>query len=184
MKRTFQQLYVNFPQAAHEFSFWMMNQYKIREQDYDDSISEHRYIIAARFFGEPTEAPAYVNADGLEEKLEDMFNRYQQAIVMVSDKDPLKELTNLDWKTRNEMTEQSFTRKTNPGLRDCLILLTKFRLPGLSDALIPWKGITSEFGRQIHAMSDSSASLDEEQVWLENIQWAWDVSAGKIKIPF
>jgi len=181
MKKTFQQLYVNFPQVTHKFSFWMLSQYKIREEDYDDSISEHRYIIAARFFGESTDLPTFLNADGLEDRIEDMFDRYQKAEAIVSNQDPLDKLSNLDWKTRNDMTEKLFTRKTNPGLRDTLIRLTNFRLPALSDALIPLKVKKPEFGLKDQALE---TVMDNHQLWLDNIRWAWDVKANKIEIPF
>lgn len=181
MKTSFQQLYVNFPEAAHEFSFWMMNQYKIREQDYDDAISEHRYIIAARFFGESTNLPAFVNADALEQKILDMFDIYQKAAQIISNQDPLKELANLDWQTRNKMTENSFTRKTNPSLRDTLIPLTNFRLPSLSDTLVPFEDRKPEFKQEVLSVEHS---IDSDQFWIDNIKWSWDVRANKIQILF
>jgi hypothetical protein len=179
MKKTFQQLSVNFPQAMSEFAFWLVNQYKIREKEFDESISIHRYIIMARFIGENTEPPRFANDQLLETYIEDMLSRYESAINIVTKTDPLMDLTNLDWKTRNEMTEKTFTRQTNPSIRDTLVMLTNFRLPGLSDTLIPYKGRSLEFGRMV-----SLGEPDTDQFWIDNIKWAWDVNAGKIEIPF
>ena len=77
--------------------------------------------------------------------------------------------------------EKLFTRKTNPGLRDTLIRLTNFRLPALSDALIPLKVKKPEFGLKDQALE---TVMDNHQLWLDNIRWAWDVKANKIEIPF
>jgi len=184
MKRTFQQLYVDFPQATHEFSLWMLTNYKIREADYDDSISEHRYIIACRFLGESTDLPIFLNAEALENKIVELFERYEKAIATANSQDPLKELSNLDWETRNKMTEKSFTRRINPSLSDSLKPLTNFRFPGLSDALIPWKGRSSEFDHTVPAVSSANGNHVDHQMWLDNIKWCWDFHAGFFEIPF
>lgn len=181
MKRTFQQFSVNFPQAANEFEYWLMSQYRISPKDYDASITLHRYIIMARFLGEVTEPPRFVGDDAIEDLIVTMMERYENAINTSSKFDPLTDLTNLDWQTRNQVTEQSFVRQTRPSIHDAFIPLTNFRRPALSDTLIPYEGRSSDFAQTVTAVEDS---MDSEQFWIDNIQWAWDVQAGKIKIPF
>ena len=166
----------------NEFEFWLVNQYKIRPKDYDDSITLHRYIIMARFMGEPTDPPRFAGEDALEDMIEALVARYENAINVSSKRDPLTDLTNLDWETRNIMTEKTFVSQSNPSIKDALIPLTNFRLPSLSDTLIPWDRRSAQIPHQIEPSKESWAMM-EEITWKDNIQWAWDVSAGKIQIP-
>ena len=98
-------------------------------------------------------------------------------------KDPLKELNNMDWAQRNKHTEETFVRQTRPSIHDCLIDVSKMRRKNISDAMVPFVGRSSDFGRTVTAGDDDSLWLGD-QFWSNNIQWSWDVLAGKIEIPF
>lgn len=183
MKTTFQQFNVNFPKAASEFEYWLMSQYRISPKDYDESITIHRYVIMARFLGEVTEPPRFVGDDAIENMITAMLERYENAINVSSKFDPLMDLTNLDWQTRNKVTEQLFVRQSRPSIHDALISLTNFRRPSLSDALIPYEGRSFDFAQTVE-LDEENRKIMEDMYWIDNIQWAWDVQAGKIEIPF
>jgi len=178
MKHRYTELFRQFPQGAKFFSGWCFNQFKVTMAMYDESISEHRYIIAARYFGHPTVPPKYVMEDQLEEIIYKMFADHEAALV--KDKiDPMDELSNLSWQKRNSMNDELFKRQTNPSIRDTLIPLTNFIRPGLIDTLVPYKGRSSNFSQTV---TPGSPLIDQE--WIDNITWSWEVKAGKIQIPF
>lgn len=183
MKHLYSELFRQFPQGAKHFSGWCFNQYQVTMQMYDDSIAEHRYIIAARFFGHPVVPPKYVIEDQLEEIIYKMFVDYEAALV--KDKlDPMDELYNLSWQKRNNMNDEVlFKRQTTPSIRDTLIPLTNFVRPSLIDTLVPYTRRMSDCGLEIKPTGIMVGSAVTQE-WIDSIQWAWDVSANKIKIPF
>jgi len=182
MKHTYTELFKQFPQGAKHFSGWCFNQFKVSMAMYDDSISEHRYIIAARYFGYPVKPPKYALEAQMEDIIYKMFMDYEAALV--KDKaDPMDELCNLDWQSRNSMNEELFKRQTKPSIRETLIPLTNFIRPGLIDTLVPFKARSSDIGLEIKPTGIIAGS-PMTQEWIDSIQWSWDVKEGKIQIPF
>ena len=55
--KTFNQLAMDYPRACMQFASWMIQKFNITTRMYDESFTDHRYVIAARFFGESLDVP-------------------------------------------------------------------------------------------------------------------------------
>ena len=62
---------------------------------------------------------------------------------------------------------------------DCLNPLSKFAFISLNDTLMPFKQESLST-----TLLEYSETINEDQFWLDNIQWAWKCKEGLIKIPF
>jgi len=184
MKAIFSDFFRISTRAANEFQYWLINTFNVRMNQYDESIMTHRYIILCRFLGDCLEPPKYANDGKLEELIIEKFSDYADALSKYKDVDPLAELTNLPWKQRNIMNDKMFIRKTLPGISDALKPLTNFLLPSLYDALIPFKHRNAVYDALPSPESHIKVTPEEEQFWLDAVQWSWDIDNGKIKIPF
>lgn len=180
-----------FPRATQEFKLWIYQNFRVLEDQYNDAISSHRYTIAARFFGYPTEPPAYAMEDVIEQKIIEMISKYQEALD-AKIKDPLKTLGNLSFDQRNEFMEKNFQRKTLPAIHDFLIPLTNFILPSLFDTLIPYQGRSSIFGPRVTAEKPDlnqdteynpyAVTPEMDKEWIDNIEFSWKIRTEDI--PF
>ena len=183
MKRLFNDLELDYPAATAEFEEWMMSNYQLHRGLYDESISPHRYMILCRFLGESVDLPKYMMDQVIEERIDTLLSGYESALKQ-NPADPLETIAEMPFRERNEIMEKTFVRKTNPSLYDCLKPLTNYLLPGLFDTLIPYEGRKSLYAAEIVVYDDRIVSAEEEQLWLDNIQWSYDVKSGKINIPF
>lgn len=181
--KTFNQLTMDYPRACMQFASWMIQKFNVTTRMYDESVINHKYTIAARFFGYPLTPE--MGIDGyyqMGEAIESMIEAYDHALKL-NPKDPLKVLNQMEWQERNKYTEKVFTRRTRDGICNCLIVLPNKPFLALSDTLIPFKGRSSIFGQTVSTGEPIMDNYDE-QFWLDSIQWSWDVKAGKILIPF
>jgi hypothetical protein len=169
-----------YPNAMHAFSSYMLSKFQVTMKMYDETVTDNRYIIAARFFGWSLNIPD----EDPERAITEMLYDYEEAFKKDSGKDPLKELVDMEWKERNEKLEETFKRPVQDYISNCLIPLTNYRFDSISDCLIPYQVRKSPYELIKELDASVKVTFEEQQLWLDNIQFAWNVSAGKIEIPF
>jgi len=179
-KMTLSELEIKFPGAVREFTKWWMDKFHLSDKHFDQGIMQHKYLVWCRFLGEPSNELTYFTDIAIQRRLVEIIGNYEKALQSEQRySDPLDKLTDMPWEQRNELTKKTWIRKSKPGICDTLVPLTNFIRPSLFDSLIPFTGRNAEIRQE-----NDTYEYSDEQMWKDNIQWAWDVQAGKIKIPF